>query len=262
MWIRELFGGAKPVIGMVHLDPLPGSVNYAGDLAKVISHAQQDYENLVAGGIDSVIFCNENDKPYAKKIGNETVAAMTAVILDVTGGRHDLHFGVDLQWDPTASLAVASAVGAKYIRGIVCGTFCGDLGFFTPDTEQIIKYRHAIGADNVRIMTNLMPEFSFSMDVRPPELVAQTVAKSTMSDAICVSGTMAGLAAPYEQLAAIKDAVPDFPVIANTGVNIDTIASILAIADACVVATCLKVDCKPENRIDTARVKKLMSALK
>ncbi|MCL2368511.1 MAG: BtpA/SgcQ family protein [Oscillospiraceae bacterium] len=260
MWIKELFDGRKPVIGMVHLDALPGTAMYdSGEgLEGIIRKARLDYDSLTEGGIDGVIFCNENDKPYCKKAGAETVASMTGVISAVTLGRETVPFGVDIQWDVPAALAVAMATGAAFVRGIACGTFCGDLGIFCPDTEGIMKYRKAMGAEQIRILTNLMPEFSCTMDTRPITLVAQTVPKSTLVDGICVSGVMAGKAAPYDQLTEIKETVGDFPVIANTGVNFDTVGRILKIADACVVATCLKVDGKSFERIDRARVQKLM----
>lgn len=261
MWIESLFSHPKPIIGMVHLDSLPGTAGYdtTSGLRKVIDLAKSDYENLVSGGIDGVIFCNENDKPYAKNIGKEAVAAMTAVVLSVVPGGSAIPFGIDMQWDPFASLAVAGATGAGFIRGITCGTFCGDLGFLTPDTDGIIKYRHELGADHVRIITNLMPEFSHSMDPRPASLIAQTVIKSSLVDAICVSGIMAGQAAPYEQLREIKEAVGQFPVVANTGVSFETVTSILEIADACIVASCLKEKGALGCRIDKERVKRLIT---
>jgi len=264
MWINELFHGCKPVIGMVHLEALPGTVLYdSGEgLEGVIRKARLDYDSLTEGGIDGVIFCNENDKPYCKKAGCEIVASMTAIISAVTQGRRKVPFGVDVQWDVCASLAVGLASGAGFVRGIACGTFCGDLGIFCADTEAIVKYRKAIGAQHIRILTNLMPEFSCTMDNRPVSLVAQTVRKSTLLDGICVSGVMAGEAAPYHQLIDIKEAVDDFPVVANTGVSFDTVGSILKIADACVVATCLKTDGKSGGRIDKTRVQRLMEKRK
>lgn len=260
MWTKSLFYHPKPVIGMVHLDCLPGSVGYdqSAGLKKVITNAKSDFENLVDGGIDGIIFCNENDKPYKKNMSKETVAAMTAVVLSVTGGDSAVPFGIDMQWDPCASLAIASVTGGSFIRSITCGTFCGDLGFFTPDAAAIIKYRKDIGASHVKIITNLMPEFSGSIDPRPVKLIAQTVIKSSLVDGICVSGVMAGKAAPYEQLSEIKAAVGDFPVFANTGVSFDTAENILKIADACVVATCLKENGAWNGRIEKDRVRKLI----
>lgn len=264
MWVGELFGGKKPVIGMIHLDALPGTVLYneALGLGPVIEHAKEDYHNLVEGGIDGVIFCNENDKPYSKNVGKEVVAAMTAIIHSVIGQSSEVPYGIDVQWDCKASLAVALAVKAAFIRGITCGTFCGDLGLFTPDTLDIMKYRHLIGGDHIKVLTNLVPEFSASLDFRPLSLIAQTVVKSSLVDGICVSGAMAGGDAPYEQLKEIKDVMDGFPVFANTGVNFSSIKDIIAVADACVVATCLKVDAKPYNRIDRDNVTKLMSLIR
>jgi len=260
MLMKSLFSHAKPIIGMVHLDSLPGAAEYnsSSGLNKVIEHAKSDYENLVSGGIDGVIFCNENDKPYAKDIRKETVAAMTCVVLSVISENHAVPFGIDMQWDPFASLAVASVTGASFIRGITCGTFCGDLGLLAPDTAGIIKYRNELDDNHIGIITNLMPEFSRSIDLRPVSLIAQTVINSARVDAICVSGAMAGQAAPYQQLREIKEAVGQFPVVANTGINFDTVANILEIADACIVATCLKENGHPGGRIEMQRVKRLI----
>lgn len=260
-WMTEIFGEKKPVIGLVHIRALPGTACYRADqgLSQVAACARRDYDNLVAGGIDSVVFCNEFDKPYSKSVGPHIVASMTAIIAQVLEGNKRIPFGVDVQWDPRAALAIAMAVGADYIRGIACGSFCGDLGLLTPDPEQIMHYRNQIGAGHIRVLTNLAPEFSATLDTRPLALRAQTATKSSLVDGLCVSGFMAGGAAPYEQLIEVKKAVGDFPVIANTGVKFENVSKILQIADACCVATCLKVDGRADNPIDPDNVKKMMA---
>lgn len=259
MWIHEVFGRRSIILGMVHLDALPGTPLFdeTGGLEQVIRHAQEDYLNLIRGGISGVIFCNENDKPYSKNVGKETVAAMTAVVNRVTGGQPAVPFGIDVQWDPKAALAVALVTGASFIRGIVCGTYCGDLGFFVPDAEEIIRYRHGIGADHVRVLTNITPEFSHRVDLRPIELIARSAVNSSLVDGICVSGVMAGSQASYSELMAVKKAVPEVPVIANTGVNASNVREMLSIADACVAATCFKAGQNPRGRIDVNNVRKL-----
>ena len=264
MWINELCGSPKTVVGMVHLDALPGMVRHdaGAGLEGVIAHAGADYENLVAGGVDAVIFCNENDKPYSKRVDHNVTAAMTLVISRVVGERPAIPFGVDIQWDAKAAVAVAGATGASFVRGIICGTFCGDLGLFTPDTEEILRFRSAIGAERVKLLTNLCPEFSCSLDKRPLELVAKTTVKSALADGLCVSGVMAGTSARYDDLLKVRQAVPEVPVFANTGVTPDNVREILSIADACVVATCLKVDQQPFNRIDRANVEAFMRRAK
>lgn len=261
MWTNEVFGTDRPVIGMVHIQALPGTAFHHRDhdLDTIITEVREDYNNLVNGGIDSVIFCNEFDKPYSKHAEPHIIAAMTTIIDKVLEDNQRVPFGVDIQWDPKAALAVAMVTGAGFIRGIVCGTFCGDLGFYTPDAEDIINYRHRIGANHIKILTNLSPEFSATLDNRPLTLRAQTAIKSCLVDGLCVSGAMAGGIAPFEELKEVKKAVGDAVVIANTGVNFDNAADILEIADGCCVATCLKVNQTSGNPIDPDNVKKFMA---
>ena len=260
MWTDDLFGNQKPVIGMVHIQALPGTVLYDGKagLESVLANARQDYESLAEGGISGVIFCNEFDKPYSMGAESHIVASMTHIIDEVRRGAKDIPFGVDIQWDPKAALAVARATGASFIRGIVCGTYCGDYGLLTPDTEGILAYRHKIGADAVKILTNLVPEFSSSLDTRDICLRARTAVKSSLVEGLCVSGVMAGTRTPYEQLRSVKECVREAAVFANTGVDFDSVAEILRIADGCCVATCLKKDAVPANRIDAENEKRLM----
>lgn len=260
-WLTEIFGEKKPVIGLVHIRALPGTICFQKEtgLSDVVARARQDYDSLVSGGIDSVVFCNEFDKPYSKCVGPHIVASMTAIINKVLEGNRIVPFGVDVQWDPKAALAIAMATGGSYIRGIVCGAYCGDLGLLIPNPEEIAQYRNQIGAGNVKILTNLLPEFSAALDSRPLTLRAQTAIKSSLVDGLCVSGFMAGGDAPYEQLIDVKKAVGDFPVVANTGVKFDNVRRILEIADACCVATCLKVDGNANNPIDVNNVRKMMA---
>lgn len=260
MWTDELFGSKKPVIGMVHIQALPGTVLYDGaaGLKAILANAKRDYESLAEGGISGVIFCNEFDKPYSIGVEPHIVASMTHIIDEVRRDAKDLPFGVDIQWDPKAALAVARATGGSFIRGIVCGTYCGDYGLLAPDTEGILAYRHKIDADGVKIFTNLVPEFSSCLDARDICLRAKTAVKSSLVEGLCVSGVMAGTQTPYEQLRSVKECVPEAAVFANTGVDFDSVADILRIADGCCVATCLKKDAGPANRIDVENVRRLM----
>lgn len=261
-WIQKLLNVDKPIIGMIHLKALPGSCLYQAGcdgLTEVIRRAKQDYRSLVEGGIHSVIFCNENEKPYATCVKPHVVAMMTTIIHEVRKDEKKIPFGVDVQWDACAALAVAAATRASYIRGIVCGTYCGDLGIFTPDTAEILSYRHQIHADHIRILTNLCPEFSVSLDSRPLPLRAMTARKSALVDGICVSGVMAGVQAPFEQLREVKECMQDFVVIANTGVHFDTIKEILGLVDGCCVATCIKKDGNAANEIVKEQVQRLVA---
>src|SRR4051812_33973077 len=77
-WLAATFGVAKPVIGMIHLPPLPGTALYddVAGVAGIIASARRDAEALQAGGIDAVMFGNEGDRPYRTRVGPETIATM------------------------------------------------------------------------------------------------------------------------------------------------------------------------------------------
>lgn len=263
-WINETFKTSRPIIGLVHLKAFPGSANYKKEnsIEELTKQAIKDYHNLVEGGISAVCFCDEFDKPYYKQAKPHSIAIMTAIIKEVLAHEKRIPFGVDLQWDPKAALAVAKAVDADFIRGIVVGTYCGDYGFYSVDVEDLLTYKHLIKADNIKIITNLCPEFSYSLDKRPATLRAQTAFKSSLVDAICVSGTMAGTGVPIDCLREVKEAVGDCAVFANTGTNFDTVKEILDTVDGCFVATCIKKDGKSENEIDIERVKKIVAKSK
>jgi len=81
---------------------------------------------------------------------------------------------------------------------------------------------------------------------------------SSIPDAILVSGAMTGEAAKMSDLDAVKKALPNMPVLANTGVKHETIADILKIADGVIVGSSLKVDGNTWNPVDPERAKAFM----
>lgn len=88
--------GAKEIIGVAHLLPLPGSPGWKGDLDLVVDHAQRDTEALARGGIDAVIFENFGDIPFLRgTVPSETVAAM-AVVIESVANNVEVPFGVNV----------------------------------------------------------------------------------------------------------------------------------------------------------------------
>ena len=260
-WLHDLFGVAKPIIGMIHLPPLPGTALYddAAGMAGIVASARRDAAALQAGGIDAVMFGNEGDRPYRTRVGPETIAAVAATVAAVAPDLA-VPFGVDVLWDPRATLAVAKATGARFAREVFTGTFAGDFGLWDTAAGDVFQYRRAIGAEGVRLLFTINAEFAAPVAPRPLAAVARSVAFSSLPDALCVSGPITGSPAPLAELQAAKEAAGATPVFANTGVRQETVAETLAIADGCIVGTALKVDGITWNPIDPARVSALMAA--
>ena len=121
-WMEELFGVKKPIIAMCHLQPLPGDPHYdaEGGMEKVIDCARKDLHALQDGGVDGIMFSNEFSLPYLTKVEPVTVAAMAYVIGQLKS-EITVPYGVNCLWDPIASLDLAVAVDAKFIREIITG---------------------------------------------------------------------------------------------------------------------------------------------
>ena len=256
---RRVFGDRKPVIGMVHLGALPGSPLHDGDagLDGLIDAAARDLRALQAAGFDAVMFGNENDRPYEFKVDAASTATMAYVIGRL---RHEITvpFGVNVLWDAMSSIALAAATGASFVREIMTGTYASDMGPWTPDAGAAMRYRDRLGRHDLAMLYNVSAEFAWSLDRRSLPDRARSAVFSSIPDAILVSGAITGEAAAMSDLAAVKKALPDTPVLANTGVRHATVADVLRVADGCIVGSSLKVDGNTWKPVDPERAAEFM----
>jgi hypothetical protein len=258
--LDRIFGVPKPVIAMLHLPGLPGRPEHDRGIGVdgAVEAVGRDLEVLQAAGVDGLLFCNEADIPYQLRVGHEISAAMASVIGQLRG---DLRtpFGVNLLWDPIASLAVARATGARFIREVLTGVYESDVGMIEPHIGEIAGYRTAIGGDDIALFDNIAPEFASAIGSRGVAERARGAAFLRV-DAILISGPAAGVPFEMSDLRLAKEAVPDVPVIANTGVRAERIAEIFGVADGVIVGTSLKVDGRTWNPVDPDRASRLMEA--
>jgi uncharacterized protein len=259
--LQRLFGVNKPIIAMLHLPAMPGRPRHdrAAGMAHLVDTVGRDLDALQSAGLDGFLFCNEADLPYQIGVGPEAVAGMAAVIGEVRS-RISRPFGIDLVWDPIASLAVARATGAAFVREVFTGVFESDLGIMRPDFGAIAAYREQIGASSVAMFSNITPEFASSLGTRSLAARARSAAFLGV-DAILISGQITGTATNHRELLEAKTAVPDMPVLANTGVRAETVDEVLAVADGLFVGTSLKRDGVTWNAVDPERASRFMTAV-
>ena len=262
MWLNDLFHTDKPVIAMAHFPALPGTPRYdrRGGVNLIIEHVHADVEKLVAGGVDAIMFCNEDDRPYVLKAGIEQIATMASAI--AVAAPDDIPFGVDFLWDPMAALAVANATGACFIREVNSGLYESDMGLWAPSAGELLRYRARIDAEEIRVFYNIVPEFASTLGTRTVAQRARSVAVSSLPDAILISGAMAGALPDIAHFEAVKEAVSDIPLLLNTGANETNIESFLQVADGVIVGSSLKVDGYTWNEVDQTRVESFMAAVK
>jgi len=261
--LKELFGVNKPVIAMAHVPALPGTPRHDPTMTfeRMIEHVRSDVDKLYVAGVDAVMFCNEDDRPYQLHAGPEVVAAMTRIVTELRP--KDRPFGVDYLWDPIAAICVAGATGAAFMREVVTGVYESDMGVWSPDAAELYRLRHKIGADNVRIFANIMPEFASPLGTRSMAQRARSAVVSSLVDVLLVSGLMAGAEPDLSIIQEVKDAVgADVPVLLNTGAKASNIERYLQVADGVIVGSSLKVDGYTWNPVDPDRAKAFMDAVR
>ena len=258
--LSKIFSQPKPIIGMVHLPASPGQpqAKPSPDLKSAIASIAADVKALQDGGIDGLLFCNESDLPYTTKLDSE-VGAWNTFLVGAVYDQIRIPYGVNLLWDPIASIEAAAACGATFVREVMCGSFVSEMGLLTPDPAIIARTRTRLKSEHIALFTNIVPEFASAMENR-------TVAERAKGaeyfgfDAILISGPVAGIAFSETDLLAAKETVKSTPVFANTGVNAQTIAKTLQIADGVISGSAMKIDGKTFNPVDPKRVIELVSA--
>lgn len=262
-WLKEIIGTEKAIIAMCHLLPLPGDPSFDKEkgLDYVIEMARKDFLALQEGGVDAVMFSNEFSLPYLTNVKTETVATMARIIGEIMADIK-IPFGVNVLWDAQKSLDLAVATGAKFVREIFTGVYASDFGLWNTNIGETIRHQHRIGAENVKLLFNIVPEAAKYMAERDIESIAKTTVFNNRPDALCVSGLTAGAATDTQILKKVKETVPETVVFANTGMRLETLEAQLSIADGGVVGTTFKYDGKFENHVDKERVKEFMNRVK
>lgn len=258
--VFDFFGAKKKVVvAMIHVGALPGTPLYKaeGGMEALIDNARADAEKLQAAGVDAVMFGNENDRPYVFSAPPEGIAALTTVV-SALKPELKVPFGVNYLWDPVASVSIGATVGASFVREIFTGLFASDMGLWEPNAARAARLRRHLGREDMKLLFNINAEFAHSLDQRSIELRARSAVFSSLADAILVSGPITGQPADQSNLRKVAETVPEVPVFANTGVNIDNISDIFSVAQGVIVGTHFKIGGNTWNAVDADRVNRFM----
>ncbi len=255
----------KPVIGMVHLAPLPGAPLFAGSLDEVEHRALSDAESLLTGGVHALLIENFGDAPfYPRRVPPWTLTCMTRIALRIRD-RFGCALGVNvLRNDALAALAIARAVGAAFIRvNVLCGARVADQGLLISEAHKLMRIRRWLEAADVQVFADV--DVKHSTPLGTPQPVEQEVADAAERgrvDALIVSGSGTGRPADVAQLARVKQAAGSVPVLVGSGVTAANLPDLWPHADGFIVGTALKEDLTPAGRVSRECVEALMGVWK
>jgi len=272
MDIETVFDTARPVVGMVHLPPLPAAPGYDAEGGRAAIHeaARRDAERLDAGGVDAVLVENFGDAPfYPESVPRSVVADLTAAVETVRGVT-DLPVGVNvLRNDGPSAVAVAAATGASFVRcNVHVGARVADQGVLEGRAHETMRTREQLDAD-VAVLADVAVKHSAPLsgsttadaDVGPA--VTDAVERG-LADGIVVSGQATGEATDLDvaraAVRAREERGLDAPVFVGSGVTTDTVADALSVANGVVVGSALEADGEAGNPVVVDRVKRLVAA--
>ncbi|MQA02841.1 MAG: BtpA/SgcQ family protein [Streptosporangiales bacterium] len=260
-----LFAQPKPVIGVIHLPPLPGAPRYGGEpVADIYAAAARDARVLSEGDIDGIMVENASDMPFARPddVGPETVAALTAACLEIRSVS-DVPIGITCVANAVIpALAVAKAVDARWVRANQwVNAYVANEGFLDGPAPRAMRYRKAIGAHDVHVFADVHVKFGAHAITSDRSVDEQaTDAEWFDADVLIATGTRTGSPTSPEEVHEVRKGTV-LPVIVGSGLDSDQVDRLFGVADGAIVGQWLKHEGRWWNPVDPARVERLMTAV-
>lgn len=257
----ETFGTERPLIGCLHMQALPGTPYADPDLtlAEQVARLKREARVLVDAGFDAVVFANEGDRPYLTTVGPEVVANYVRIAAEVAG-ELTVPFGCGVLIDPVATLAVAKAIGARFVRTYVSNAYEGTFGSQSFCPGEIFRYQRQIGAEDVRVYTYFEAHAGTCLDTRASESMLEAGVMNMPIAGALFGGAHAGLPPEASHVARLKETFPEVPILIGSGGTVDNIGNLLPRADGVIVGTSIKVDGVLWNPVDPARAEAFVKA--
>ena len=260
MSMNLLFNVKKPLIGMVHLLPLAGSLRYGRDDRIIFQRARADAFQLQEAGFHGIMVENFGDAPFhAESVKPHTVSQMTAVISELRSDL-DIPVGVNvLRNDAFSALAIARVTGCSFIRvNVLSGVVATDQGFIQGQAAELMAYKQEIGS-KAQIFADVHVKHGRPLHTQDIVTAAKELVERGGADAVIVTGQATGAGIEFEELERLR-AEANFPLLAGSGISPDNIERYLPLCDGAIIGSCLKKDGCLENPVDPQRAQELVAA--
>jgi membrane complex biogenesis BtpA family protein len=257
--IESMFGVRRALIGVVHVQALPGTPASKLDIVAIAAIAVEEARAYEAAGFHAVMIENTHDRPYLKiGVGPEITAAMAVVGAEIRRAV-TLPLGVQiLAGANTSALGVALACSASFVRveGFVFA-HVADEGLIEASAGALLRYGRAIGADHVRVFADVKKKHSAHAITADVDIVETAkAAEFFVVDAVIVSGVATGQPADADEVNSVGRAV-SVPTLVGSGITPENIR-LYPNADAFIVGSSIKKDGLWSNPIDMDRSRALV----
>ncbi|MBX3464626.1 MAG: BtpA/SgcQ family protein [Planctomycetes bacterium] len=253
-----------PLLGVVHLPPLPGRPGHRS-MAHVLDRALADARQFAASGFDGVVVENFGDAPFHKGTAGDPVPPHTVAALAVVASRIQgdcgLAVGVNcLRNDGMAALGIAAATGAAWVRvNVLAGAYVTDQGLVEGEAARLAAYRQQLG-----LRIGLLADFlvKHATPLQPFDTVsgARDLRERSGADAMVLSGARTGEPVDVALFDTVRAAVGAFPIWLGSGLSTANAPVLWGRCDGAIVGTACKRDGRIDAPVDGDRARALRAA--
>jgi uncharacterized protein len=241
--MSRIFRRPKPILAMVHTGPSPSAPGYRS-VECAVERAVAEAKLYAELGVDGIVIENMHDFPcvHEREQGPEVAAFMTRVAVCVKRQVGQLPVGIQVlfQGNRTA-LAVALAAQCDFIRAEGwTHAHVSDKGIAEACAGQVLRYRHAIGADQIPVFADIKKKHAahaWTADVPIAEMAH--LMELHRADGVVVTGIATGVEPDIDDLRAVREATV-LPLLIGSGVSVENIEELAPYSDGFIVGSALK----------------------
>ena len=225
----------KPVIGMIHMPPLPGAPGSRLSMEQLTDFALTEADKLERAGLDACIVENVGDVPLLKGgLPSYTVAAM-AIVTEAVVEHTKMKVGVNMLRNACEeALSVAHVAGAHFIRcNILIGAYATDQGIIEGCAAEVARLRKELNS-RVLVFGDVHVKHAYPIFNVEVEYAAQDLAERGGADAVIVSGPRSPVPPTFERVKKVRDAVSK-PVLIGSGISLSNVKEFYRMSDGVII---------------------------
>ena len=245
---------------MIQPEAMPGSfLHENASIEEIERTVLAETDMIVRTGFDGFILQNMHDGPAGQTARPESIAFMTRLGRAIKHRHPDKVLGILVNWDGIASVAVAEAVGADFVRVeyLYTGVSVSSVGMMSGQCEQICDIRKRLGSD-IPLYADVQEIGANYLCPKPKDEAAVDVVKSAFADGLFAGGKTTEES--LELIKKIRARLPDVPVFLGGGATGDNVAELMEHYDGVSVATWIK-NGDMRNPIDPKRAEVFLAEI-
>ena len=244
-------------ISMIQTPPLPGSFQHSGQcLNEIMDYVLQEARILSECGFDAVILQNMGDMPVKQQARPEVIAYFSVIAKEIKSNFSNFLLGILINWDGVASLAVAHAVNADFVRveHVYTGVEVTSTGLLTAQCCEITEMKKRLHT-TLSVFADVYEPHAVPLGAKPIEDAAWETIHEAFADGLFLSGKTAQESIDLIERARTK--VPNSTIFLGGGATEENVLQLLKYYDGVCVAKWIK-NGSLKNPIDPERAKRFI----